>query len=386
MAKTRGSIFVFLLVAGVAGFSLQDTAHAASCEAILGKWTWFTKGVVTFNPDGTFVHEPGNDGTWECTDAVRGKFTLRWRRGGYVNQVALAADGNGLSSTDPSQHFVTAKRMGAGGTTQSAQDASATPGAATLILTTQSDSGRQLPKDLPELMHAATQRARLWRPDAIPVALEVQHRDAPNPTMRGPAVRIFFLSPAADTGLLVTVTADGARTSEFNRQVSWGKLPLPPVFVDLPAAVRLARNNGMQGQIGHASLRIWSPSGAPPVLAWMVGNKTVNGATGELIDFDVTGYIKSYNAQWERAAKGLRALMRSAQGGASSGSSPTIGGDSSPPPSGSDKPYDDGSAARQESERKQAAEGRAYWGGSAADYNRVKNGECTWSDSSRFGC
>jgi hypothetical protein len=118
----------------------------------------------------------------------------------------------------------------------------------------------------------------------------------------------------------------------------------------------------------------------------MVGDKTINGATGEIIDFDVTGYIKSYNTQWVRAAKGLRALMRSAQGGASSGSSPTIGGDSSPPPSGSDKPYDDGSAARQESERKQAAEGRAYWGGSAADYNRVKNGECTWSDSSRFGC
>ena len=59
----------------------------------------------------------------------------------------------------------------------------------------------------------------------------------------------------------------------------------------------------------------------PPVLAWMVGDKTVNGATGEIIDFDVTGYIKSYNAQWEHAAKGLRALMQSAQGGSSSSSS-----------------------------------------------------------------
>jgi hypothetical protein len=100
------------------------------------------------------------------------------------------------------------------------------------------------------------------------------------------------------------------------------------VFVDLPAAVSIARKNGMQGPFNHASLRIWSPSGAPPVLAWMVGTKTVNGATGELIDFDVTGYIKSYNAQWERAAEGLRALLRKAPAGSSSSSVPPIGGDS----------------------------------------------------------
>jgi hypothetical protein len=92
------------VVAGVAGFAFQPHAHAAACEAILGKWAWFTQGVVTFNPDGTLVHEPGNDGTWECTDAAQGRFMLRWRQGGYVNQVALAADRNGLSSTDPSQH------------------------------------------------------------------------------------------------------------------------------------------------------------------------------------------------------------------------------------------------------------------------------------------
>ncbi len=386
MAKTRTLTLVFFLVAGVAGLSLQYDAHAASCDAIVGKWAWFTKGVVTFNPDGTMVHEPGNDGTWECTEAARGKFTLRWRVGSYVNQLVLSADGKGLSSTDPSQHFVTAKRMGAGGTAQSAEGASATPVAAPVILTTQSDSGRQLPKDLPELIHAATPRAREWRRDAIPVSLKFEHREAPNPTMRGPAVTISFFSPSAGAGLLVTVTTDGARTSEFNQQVRWGKVPLPPVFVDLPAAVRLARNNGMKGQVGHASLRIWSPPGAPPVLAWMVGDKTINGVTGAIIDFDVTGYIERYNAQWERAAKGLRALMRSAQGGVSGGSSPTIGGDSSPPPSGPDKPYDDGSAARQESQRKADAESRAYWSPNPADYNRIKNGECTWSDSSRLGC
>ena len=77
--------------------------------------------------------------------------------------------------------------------------------------------------------------------------------------------------------------------------------------------------------------------------------------------------------------------MRSGRTGASSNGSPTIGGDSGYPSSGSDLPYDDGSAARAKDEQR-AAESRAYWGGSAEDYNRIKNGECTWSDSSKYGC
>jgi hypothetical protein len=256
------------------------------------------------------------------------------------------------------------------------------------MLTTQSDGARQLPKDLPELMHAARKRTELWRPDAIPVSLKFEDRNAPNPKMRGPEITISFVSPAAGNGMLVRVTSDGVRASESNQPVNWGKLPLAPVFVDLPVAVQIARNNGMKGPVNRARLDIWSPSGAPPVLAWMIGDKTINGATGEIIDYDVTGYIASYNAQWQHAAKGLRALMRAAQGGESRGDSSSIGGDSawiSPGSGSSDKPYDDGSAARQEHERNAAA-GRAYWNGSAADYNRIKNGQCTWSDSSRFGC
>ena len=170
-------------------------------------------------------------------------------------------------------------------------------------------------------MHAATQRARWWRPDAIPVSLEAQHREAPNPTMRGPAVRISFLSPSAGTGLLVMVTADGARTFEFNQTVNWGRCPCRQCSWTCPQAVTHCAQKRHERPGQSRQPKIWSPSGAPPVLAWIVGDKTVNGATGEIIDFDVTGYIKSYNAQWEHAARGLRALMRSAQGGSSSSSS-----------------------------------------------------------------
>jgi len=45
----------------------------------------------------------------------------------------------------------------------------------------------------------------------------------------------------------------------------------------------------------------------------MVGNKTVNGLTGEIIDFDVTGYIERYNADWKRASDALSALTQSMQ-------------------------------------------------------------------------
>ena len=95
-----------------AGATLPAEA-AASCEALVCKWKWFTGGVVSINADGTIAHDPGNDGTWECTDPARGRVTVRWRLGGYVNRLALSGDGGALSSTDPSQSYVTAQRIGA---------------------------------------------------------------------------------------------------------------------------------------------------------------------------------------------------------------------------------------------------------------------------------
>ena len=39
-----------------------------------------------------------------------GRFTFRWRDGGFVNRLAVSPDGQGLTSTDQSQAFVTAQR------------------------------------------------------------------------------------------------------------------------------------------------------------------------------------------------------------------------------------------------------------------------------------
>jgi len=295
------------LLAIVVGSCLMQRAGAASCEAIVGRWSWFVGGEVTISPDGSFVQQSGNGGTWECTDAANGRVTLRWKQGAFVNQVAVSADGNQLVSTDPSQSYVSAKRIGV------VPSSAAQPGVQSVNLSTEKDGVRDLPKDLPKLLHAVAQHARAWSKDAIPVMLEVENRDgSPNPRMRGPEVRISFLSPSSGYGLSAFVTADGLRTLPVNQAVSWGTESLPSLFLDLPAAVRAARQDGGNGG-GRASLKVWNPSRKAPVVAWMVGNRTVNGVTGEIIRFDVTGYEERYNADWTRASERLRALFQATQ-------------------------------------------------------------------------
>jgi hypothetical protein len=113
MASTKMLTLVFLLMAGAVDSFLPNLGAAASCDAIIGKWAWFVGGEVTVNPDGTFTQQSGNAGTWECHAGAQGRFTFRWQDGGFVNSLALSPDGQGLTSTDPSQWYVTAKRIGA---------------------------------------------------------------------------------------------------------------------------------------------------------------------------------------------------------------------------------------------------------------------------------
>lgn len=250
-----------------------------------------------------------------------------------------------------------------------------------LILTTQRDGAHALPKDIPELIQEAIQLARNWQPDAVPFSIDFKQIDAPN--MKGPEVRISFVSPYQYIGMMLIITEKGAQTHEYKDLPEWNGISLPVIFVDLPAALNIARKSGMKGPLKKANLRIWNPNDAPPVLAWILqsstaSGKTVDAATGAIIEFDVTGYIDQYNNQWEQAAQGLRRIMEK--------SSPSNLTDAPASWStDSENSANSGESVRVDYERN-AAEGRAYWGGSAEDYNRIKNGECSWSDSSNFGC
>ena len=128
----RARRFVLACLLGAGGLAAPAPVRAAGCEAILGKWTWFTGGVVSINADGTMVHDPGNDGTWECTDRTRGRVTLRWRQGGYVNRLTLSADGNGLSSTDSGA--IVRDREAGGRGTEVGKDTPSRPGRRALAL------------------------------------------------------------------------------------------------------------------------------------------------------------------------------------------------------------------------------------------------------------
>ena len=113
MAKIKVLTLVFLVV-GVFLLSLQHTAYAVSCNAIVGDWAWFNGGRVTLNPNGTITSkEFGKIGTWECTDAARAVFTLRWVFGTppFVDTLTLSVDGKSLSGKNQYQYPVTANRI-----------------------------------------------------------------------------------------------------------------------------------------------------------------------------------------------------------------------------------------------------------------------------------
>ncbi len=335
---------------------MAGAGHSGSFKAAAGTWSLHSS---TWGDDG---------GSYRLTDT--NTFTGVGRLGPAVwIRVGDAVVGDAVTTPD------------------TAAVTSSAPDVDDIRLSMQSDSGGAVPENLPELLARVRELSTQWRPDSIPVSLEYRYLFAPNPAIRGSEVRISFVSPGDGTGETITVRGSGVSRFVVSQAVRWGTAELPAVFVDLPAAVRIARENGLQGQVKEASLRTWKPGGQP-VLAWMLktGNsgtgRTIDAASGAVLEGDITGYIASYNAQWERAASGLRVLLNRSRGVPQGGgtSFDFSSGDTTP-----DAPYDDGSSARAEQERT-AAEARAYWGGSAEDYNRIKNGECSSSDNSRFGC
>ncbi len=128
------------------------------------------------------------------------------------------------------------------------------------------------------------------------------------------------------------------------------------------------------GRMGPAT---WVRASNAPTQKSVAHATSSSGMTAE----EEAAYIADYNKQWDTAAKGLRRLTTRAPRSSS-------GGDWTP---GSYSSSDSGNnaeaeaAARAEYDQR-AAESRAYWGGSAEDYNRIQNGECTSSDNARFGC
>lgn len=165
--------------------------------------------------------------------------------------------------------------------------------------------GRAVPASLPETMASALQDIAVpWQSDALPVSIDVE--ELPN---RNFEVDFGFYSPAAYEGMTVRMTAYDLKTNTFD-QSRPDAAPLPPDFLDLPRIVADAKTAGVQGPLKRANLRLYDTYGAVWGLSTVAEGAWIDAASGERINEDVTGYIASYNAQWDRINAQWRAMFK----------------------------------------------------------------------------
>jgi hypothetical protein len=165
--------------------------------------------------------------------------------------------------------------------------------------------GRQVPTNLPHLVVAAMEgRVLPWRPDALPISVEVKEN-----ALSRPEITLDFYSPSSGEVMRLLVSTydvkgrviDGARLSH---------LPLPVRFVDLAGILAAAKRDGVAGALNQAQMKTYSKAGP----AWMLSLTGPAGATysaesGTRIRGDVTGYVAQYEADWKHAGDLWRKAM-----------------------------------------------------------------------------
>jgi hypothetical protein len=240
-----------------------------------------------------------------------------------------------------------------------------------------------IPEGVPEVAAAAARDAARWQPDAILQRVEFK----PAQMNLGTRVTLRFGSSGSGNGLSLTVSPQG--TSFFVLRGGGGTADaIPQGFLDLPQAWAVARQQGVPPPLGHASLQIWHPGGGEAVLAWSLASAQrnapsaqIDGATGVVLEGDLSGYVAQYNAQWQQAIAGLRRLFarpasRHGGGGLHYG---TGSGYAS---SGSGEA---GTGGGTDDWARSTAMQNAWEAGDMGAYDRIQNGESTWEDQSNYG-
>jgi hypothetical protein len=95
--------------------TLASSSEAADlCQRVLGEWTWFIGGKVTFSPHAqarwtpSVASIPPASGTWSC-DPRSGTYTVTWQNG-FVDTLNLSDDGTQLSGTSSTGAAVSGRR------------------------------------------------------------------------------------------------------------------------------------------------------------------------------------------------------------------------------------------------------------------------------------
>lgn len=169
-------------------------------------------------------------------------------------------------------------------------------------------AGQSLPSQLPDYLVRIAKRVTGWQKDARLVALEIRISG------NEPSSRFYFWSPMAHQALSVMPDAAiGYQVTPLD-EWSYSTSPLPPRFIDLAQAAKVARQHGMTA-MNAADLRIFAPDGRPPVLAWQMRDASrawyVDGLSGAMLVGDVSGDRAYLEAEWQRAAAGMRSFMNS---------------------------------------------------------------------------
>ena len=254
--------------------------------------------------------------------------------------------------------------------------------APSLALDTAAISGQLVPTGIPAITDAARALARRWQPDALLSMIDYERPDSPNP--QPPAVRLSFFSPATGLGLWIRGSSAGTSFSGASRG---GGSAIPNGFLDLPQAWAVARQHGVQPPLERAVLRVWTPEGSAPVLAWTVSGAgsgiNLDGVEGNRLEGDLSGYVAAYNAQWETAVAGLRRLLArphsSSPGFSDFGGSDTSSSSSS---SSSDSGGDGGSSGPDYGTASQ----NSWDANDMGAYDRIQSGTPTGDDCYRYGC
>lgn len=125
-------------------------------------------------------------------------------------------------------------------------------------------TGSDMPSGLPQKAAAALAQARQWSGDAELMIVDINDY-ANNGRFQ---VAYYIYAPSTGTGLIMN---DGG--SMPVGAANWGKVPIPSKFLDLPAAVALARVQGMRGAFNKAKLQVGDHG-----LTWII-TPTVEAST-----------------------------------------------------------------------------------------------------------
>jgi hypothetical protein len=91
--------------------ALDNCALPGKCNRFIGTWQWFNGISVNISGDYRFSSSDNNKGTWSCL--ANGNIEMRWDRGGYIDTLSIATDGQALSGRNQQGDVVSATKHNA---------------------------------------------------------------------------------------------------------------------------------------------------------------------------------------------------------------------------------------------------------------------------------